>query len=89
MLRTLHEDHGTLWIGDYIRRARQERELAVRASSCQGAKAHLKLAHYYEALVASANIVPDKGNAADQDHGCLGLLTRSMGQSLGEARIVS
>jgi hypothetical protein len=40
-------------IGDYIRRARQERELAAQARTSQGVNAHLKLAHYYEILVAS------------------------------------
>jgi hypothetical protein len=67
MLRGLIEDNRTQSIGDYIRRARQERELSAKACTAQGATAHLKLAHYYEALVARADIVGDAGSPADED----------------------
>jgi len=49
------QDEGAERIGDYIRRARQERALAASANTTPVAYAHLKLAQYYEALVARAN----------------------------------
>lgn len=52
MLRSLPEDHSTLAIGTYILRARQERELAARASTSHAAHTHLKLAQHYETLVS-------------------------------------
>jgi hypothetical protein len=69
MLRTLPEDHGAAAIGDYIRRARRERELAANADTGQAAYAHLKLAQHYETLVARSNDLHSGLSAANQDCG--------------------
>ncbi|HEV2596471.1 MAG TPA: hypothetical protein VGU01_14865 [Sphingomicrobium sp.] len=66
-MRTLLEDHGAAAIGGYIRRARQERELAAVAITAEGAFAHLKLAHHYEGLVAQLQNLERGQIAADQD----------------------
>ena len=66
MLRTILENGCAEAIGDYIRRARQERELAAAASTAQAAYAHLQLARRYEALVARSNDIQPAG-ASDQN----------------------
>lgn len=48
-------------IGEYIRRARQERELASVARSSQAASAHLARAGHYELLV---QLTQDPGNTS-------------------------
>jgi hypothetical protein len=48
----VREAHGMEDIGHYIRRAREERALAQRARSAEGANAHRSLARHYEGLVA-------------------------------------
>lgn len=75
MLRGLAVDSRTQSIGDYIRRARQERELSAKARTAEGSTAHLKLAHYYEGLVARADTVRDESGAASEEYA--GLAARS------------
>lgn len=72
MLRSLLEDHRTLAIGEYIRRAREERELAARANSAGSAQAHLKLAHHYEVLVANAETLRQDALASCDDYAGMG-----------------
>jgi hypothetical protein len=64
MLRTLQEDHPTQAIGHYIRRARQERELAAGANSAEAEEAHLELARYYETLVSRAETFREEPEGA-------------------------
>ena len=59
MLRTREEDCLGLTIGHYIRRAREERELASEATSSELLHAHLALAKRYEAMVALAHSSDD------------------------------
>lgn len=51
VLRTFEDNQLAQEIGHYIRRARQERELATAASSASVADAHLERAKRYEALI--------------------------------------
>ena len=67
MLLVQEEDRTAIAIGDYIRRARQERELAAKAITPQSVEAHLKLANYYEALVTRVETVAGEAKAVDQD----------------------
>ena len=57
MLRIVKENASELEIGHYIRRARAERELAIKAIGSGASAAHLQRAKYYEALVTRAHPV--------------------------------
>jgi hypothetical protein len=64
MLRTLQEDHPAHAIGHYIRRARQERELAAGANSAEAEGVHLEWARYYETMVSLAETLGEEPEAA-------------------------
>ena len=49
-------------IGNYIRRAREERELAAKATTSHAANAHREIARRYEALVTLADPAPSSVN---------------------------
>jgi hypothetical protein len=68
MLRSLPEDQAQE-IGHYIRRARQERELASKAIGSCASDAHLQRAKQYEALVRSAHATDD-GRSGAADYEC-------------------
>lgn len=55
MSRTFEEDQFAEDLGHYIRRARLERELAIKAPSDKVADAHLERARRYEALIANGH----------------------------------
>lgn len=68
MLCTLPEDHSAQEIAHYIRRAREERELAIKAISSGASDAHLQRAMRYETLVARAhNLEHEFPGAADYE----------------------
>lgn len=76
MLRTNFEDCSAKQIGHYIRRAREERELAFRALGSQASNAHLERAKQYEALVMRAEALDD-GRAIAADYEISNLLMSS------------
>lgn len=64
-LRTICEDHYAHDIGHYIRRARQERELAARAAGLAASHAHLARAKHYDALTRACSLDLGHSPAAD------------------------
>jgi hypothetical protein len=65
VLRIPQEDSLASTIGQYLRRAREERELASKVERAEVAQAHIALAKQYEALVAETQTAPDGRRGAD------------------------
>lgn len=79
MLRSPTDYHSPNEIGHYIRRAREERELATKAVGSVGSHAHLEQARRYEALIKRSHSLDDgRPGAADYESSNLVMSTRKL-----------
>lgn len=76
-LRTFESDCLTQEIGWYIRRAREERELATKALTDHVADAHLARAKFYEARIVQAH-VPADGSATDDEASAFTMISQRL-----------